>query len=56
MTLIWFLIWLIADNTGDPAPLCCDPVNFWCGALLFAAAVDINERSRTTIINIIKNR
>ena len=56
MTLIWFLIWLIADSTGDSAPLCCDPVNFWTGILLFAVAVDINERSRTTIINIFKNR
>lgn len=41
MTLIWFVVWLIADVAGDPAPLRFDPVNWWAGALLLALALDL---------------
>jgi hypothetical protein len=32
MTLIWFVIWLIANNVGTHEPLTLDPVNAWRGA------------------------
>ena len=39
MTLLWFVIWIIADNWGDREPLLFDPVNFWVGALILAIAI-----------------
>jgi hypothetical protein len=44
MTLIWFVIWLIADSLGDHAPLLWNPVNIWAGALLLAIAVDLSRQ------------
>lgn len=41
MTIIWFVVWLIANNIGSPEPLRFDPVNFWTGALLAAVALDL---------------
>jgi hypothetical protein len=41
MTLIWFVIWLIADLVGDAEPLTFDPVNLWAGTLLLAIALDL---------------
>jgi hypothetical protein len=41
VTLIWFVIWLIADTIGDREPLVVDPVNWWAGTLIFAAALDL---------------
>lgn len=51
MTLLWFVIWLVANVLGDPAPLRLDPVNWWAGTLLLAVALDLGrqhapERSR----------
>jgi hypothetical protein len=43
MTLLWFVIWLIADLVGDREPLILDPVNFWAGALIFALALDVGR-------------
>lgn len=43
MTLIWFIVWLIADNVGDREPLIFDPVNFWVGALILAIAIDLGS-------------
>jgi hypothetical protein len=42
MTLVWFVIWLVADIIGDSEPLTFDPVNFWAGALIFCAALDLS--------------
>ena len=44
MTLVWFIVWLIADLIGDEEPLTFDPVNFWAGALIFAIAVDLSRQ------------
>lgn len=41
MTLIWFIVWVIADNVGDREPLLFDPVNIWAGSLLLAVALDL---------------
>jgi hypothetical protein len=42
MTLLWFVIWIIADNWGGREPLVFDPVNFWVGALILAIAIDLS--------------
>ena len=41
MTVIWFVVWLIADNVGDREPLLADPVNVWAATLIVAAALDL---------------
>lgn len=41
MTLIWFVIWLIANNVGGSEPLALDPVNGWTGTLILAIALDL---------------
>ena len=41
MTLIWFVVWLVANVIGDSEPLLFDPVNWWAGLLLFAIALDL---------------
>jgi hypothetical protein len=43
VTLIWFIVWLVANNVGDSEPLTFDPVNVWAGALLLALALDVNR-------------
>jgi hypothetical protein len=43
MTLIWFVIWLIANNIGDHEPLVFDPVNVWAATLILVVALDINR-------------
>ena len=43
VTLVWFVIWVIANNVGGNEPLEFDPVNFWTAALLLAVAVDLNR-------------
>jgi hypothetical protein len=44
VTLIWFIIWLIANTVGDHAPLVWNPVNIWAGTLLLAIAVDLSRQ------------
>lgn len=44
LTLIWFIVWLIANNVGDPAPLHADPVNVWLGTLILAVALDLSRQ------------
>jgi hypothetical protein len=44
VTLIWFVVWLVADVLGDPAPLRFDPVNWWAGTLLLAVALDLSRQ------------
>lgn len=47
MTLIWFLVWLIADHIGSPEPLSVDPVNVWTATLLLAIALDLGRAHAT---------
>ena len=42
MTLIWFVVWLIADNIGDREPLLFDPLNVWAWTLILAVALDLS--------------
>ena len=44
MTLIWFVIWLIANNVGDNEALTFAPVNWWAGGLILAAALDLSRQ------------
>jgi hypothetical protein len=44
MTLIWFLVWLIANNVGGHEPLQLDPVNVWAGTLILAIALDLGRQ------------
>jgi hypothetical protein len=44
VTLIWFVVWLVADLIGDEEPLTFDPVNWWAGALLLALALDLSRQ------------
>ena len=43
MTLIWFVVWIVANTLGDDAPLLFDPVNLWAGTLLLAVALDLGS-------------
>ena len=42
MTLIWFIVWLIADNVGGREPLLLNPVNAWAATLVLAIALDLS--------------
>lgn len=42
MTLIWFVVWFVANNVGGHEPLVLDPVNVWAGFLLLAVALDLS--------------
>jgi hypothetical protein len=41
VTLVWLLIWFIADLIGDNEPLLTDPVNIWTGTLILAIGLDL---------------
>jgi hypothetical protein len=47
MTLVWFVIWLIANNVGGHEPLVADPVNAWLGTLILAVALDLSAAHAT---------
>jgi hypothetical protein len=47
MTLLWFIVWLIADRIGDREHLAFDPVNLWAGLLLLAVALDLSASHAT---------
>lgn len=48
MTLVWFVVWLIANNIGDEEPLIFDPVNIWAGFLILAIALDLSAAHATS--------
>jgi hypothetical protein len=49
VTIIWFIIWLIANNIGGHEPLLFNPVNAWAATLIFAIALDLSAaHARTT--------
>jgi|SRR5881392_382570 hypothetical protein len=41
MTLIWFIVWLIANNVGSHEPLLLNPINAWTATLILAIALDL---------------
>jgi hypothetical protein len=43
VTILWFIVWLIANTMGDHEPLRFDPVNVWTATLILAIALDINR-------------
>lgn len=43
MTVLWFVIWLIANNVGGQESLNTDPVNAWMATLILAAALDLSR-------------
>jgi hypothetical protein len=45
MTLVWFVIWLIANNVGAHEPLAAAPLNAWAATLILAVALDLNRPS-----------
>lgn len=44
MTLVWFIVWLIANSIGDHERLTTAPVNVWTGALILAIALDLGRQ------------
>ena len=44
MTLVWFVIWFIADRIGDQEPLTFDPVNAWAWTLILVVALDLSRQ------------
>lgn len=43
MTIVWFVIWLIANNVGAHEPLVAAPPNAWAATLILAIALDLNR-------------
>ena len=43
MTIVWFVVWVIANLIGDREALLFDPLNWWSATLLAAIALDINR-------------
>jgi hypothetical protein len=41
MTLIWFIVWLIANSVGGHESLLFNPVNTWTATLILAIALDL---------------
>lgn len=42
MTIVWFVVWLIANNVGAHEPLAIDPVNAWAATLILAVGLDLS--------------
>jgi hypothetical protein len=42
VTIIWFSVWLTANNVGGHEPLLCNPVNAWAATLILAIALDLS--------------
>jgi hypothetical protein len=49
MTLLWFVVWLVADLIGDRESLTFDPVNWWAATLILAAALDLGRQHATAL-------
>ena len=43
MTILWLIIWFIANLSGGSEPLALDPVNGWTATLILAFALDVNR-------------
>jgi hypothetical protein len=44
LTLIWFVVWFVANVIGDNETLSADPVNWWTGTLILAVALDLSRQ------------
>jgi hypothetical protein len=44
LTLVWFIVWLIANVVGDNESLTFDPVNWWAGTLMLVVALDLSRQ------------
>jgi hypothetical protein len=44
LTLLWFIVWLVANVIGDRESLLVDPVNWWAGTLLLVVALDLSRQ------------
>ncbi|MGY0388359.1 hypothetical protein ACWZJV_15425 [Nocardioides sp. WG-D5] len=49
MTIIWFIVWFIANIVGAHEPLHLDPVNVWTGTLILAIALDLGGSHAGTV-------
>ena len=43
MTLVWFIIWFVADRIGGRDGLTFDPMNAWAATLILALALDVSR-------------
>ena len=41
MTLLWLIVWFVADRIGDREALVLAPVNVWVGTLILADGLDL---------------
>lgn len=41
MTVLWLIVWFIADQLGGREPLLFNPVNAWTATLILAIALDL---------------
>jgi hypothetical protein len=41
MTILWFIVWLIANSVGGHEPLVFNPVNAWTATLILAIGLDL---------------
>ena len=49
MTILWFIVWVIANNVGGHEPLLFNPVNAWTATLVLALGLDLaGAHARTT--------
>ncbi len=42
MTIIWLIVWFIANNIGGHEPLLFNPVNVWTATLILAVGIDLS--------------
>jgi len=43
MTILWFVIWLIANNVGAHEGLTANPLNAWTATLILAVGLDLGR-------------
>jgi len=48
MTILWFIVWLIANSIGGHEPLLFNPVNGWTATLILAIALDLSAAHART--------
>ena len=41
MTILWFIVWLIANSVGGHEPLMFNPVNAWTATLILVIGLDL---------------
>jgi hypothetical protein len=40
VSVLWLVVWLVANNVGGHEPLAIDPVDAWTATLILAVALD----------------